>query len=470
MNSQQLFRRSRLRLACWYTIAMAGVLSLFGLGMYRALVQSKWIALEREIESLAGTLHDSLEPMLPASGDPTLVLRQIFPDLCLVGYPCNSSPTLIQRHTTGISDRHTYYIRLFDRDGNLLAFSPNQPLAPETTLNPATWQTFQASDGTRYHQFITILHGTNAEQGIGSSHNYTSWGYIQIGRTLAAFDAETRRIQWILAIGFPVALALVAAAGWWLSGLAMQPIYQSYQQQQQFTANVAHELRSPLASLLATVEAILRLPPNLHQNIPPMLQTVERQGRRLSSLITDLLLLTSLEQESSTKTLQPCCLNDLVSDLTEEFLELAIASGIDLTNQVPGFEVYVFGNESQLYRLVSNLLANAIQYTGAGGSVEVSLKCHDRMAILRVKDNGIGIAPVEQKRIFERFYRVHSDRSRKTGGTGLGLAIAQAITRRHRGHITVKSKVGQGSLFLIHLPCIQPHPLRMTHSVNTQTR
>ncbi|MCY7284031.1 MAG: HAMP domain-containing histidine kinase, partial [Cyanobacteria bacterium CAN_BIN43] len=239
----------------------------------------------------------------------------------------------------------------------------------------------------------------------------------------------------------------------WLSGLAMQPIYQSYQQQQQFTANAAHELRSPLASLLATVEAILRLPTDNQQDIPTMLQTVERQGRRLSHLIADLLFLTSLEQNSGVKPFQPCCLNDLVSDLTEEFLELAAASDIRLTSQISNSEIYVFGNESQLYRLVYNLIANAIQYTTAGGNVIVSLASHDHTASMTVKDTGIGIAPSEQTRIFDRFYRVESDRSRKTGGTGLGLAIAQAIVFHHQGQLLVKSEVNVGSLFTIYLPC-----------------
>ena len=279
-----------------------------------------------------------------------------------------------------------------------------------------------------------------------------AWGYLQIGRTLAGFDAEVKRLELILAIGFPIALVSIAVSSWWLSKLAMQPIYQSYQQQQQFTANVAHELRSPLASLLATVEAILRLPPSQQQDIPMMLHPVERQGRRLSNLITDLLFLTSLEQNSLTKPFQPCCLNDIVSDLTEEFLELATAADIHLTSQMPKVDIYVMGDESQLYRLVSNSIANAIQYTPAGGAVNVSLTLADRTASIAIADTGIGIALSEQTRIFERFYRVDSDRARKTGGTGLGLAIVKAIVQRHQGQITVKSELGSGSLFIIRLP------------------
>ncbi len=273
------------------------------------------------------------------------------------------------------------------------------------------------------------------------------------------YDSEVRQIQLILAVGLPIALGLVALSSWYLAGLAMQPIYQSYQQQQQFTANAAHELRSPLASLLATVEAILRLPPTHQQDVPSMLQRVERQGRRLSHLIADLLLLVSLEQNSSPKPFQPCCLNDLIADLTEELSELATASNIHLTSRVPNSEIYVLGNESQLYRLVSNLIANAIQYTSAGGSVRVSLSQCDRTAVMAIEDTGIGISPTEQSRIFERFYRVNSDRSRQTGGTGLGLAIATAIAHRHQGHLKVNSELGKGSVFTICLPCIhRPSP------------
>lgn len=453
MNSQQLFRRSRLRLAAWYALVMGGILSLLGLGMAHVLVQANWVALEREIESIAGTLHDSLEPMLPASQDPTGVLQQILPDLCVVGQPCETNASLIQRHTIGISDRTTYYIRLFDNRGNLLAYSPNQPDPLFTQFNPQTWQTLQTQDGRRYHQFTTILHGavhTHAPD--EATHDHSSWGHLQVGRTLAAFDADLKRIRWILIGGVPLALGLIAISSWWLSGRAMQPIYQSYRQQQQFTANAAHELRSPLASLLATVEATLRLPPTQSEQVPPLLKTVERQGHRLSQLVTDLLLLTSLEQDTTAKPPQLCCLNDIVADLTEEFAELAAATDIHLNSQVPDTEIHVMGQESQLYRLVSNLMANAIQYTPSGGAVGVRLAIHDRAATITVKDTGIGIPPDEQSRVFERFYRVSSDRSRKTGGMGLGLAIAQAIVQRHRGQLSLDSEIGQGSVFTVFLP------------------
>ena len=472
MDSQSLFRRSRARLALGYAGVMAVILGLSGFGIYRALVLANWVALEREVESIAGTLHDSLEPLLLPAESPTDLLQQIFPDLCVVGQVCNPTTTLIQRHTIGISDRRSYYIRLFDHQGTLLAYSPNLPLPQTQVLNPAPWQTLQAEAGPRYRQFTTILHAAHSHPNSSEMHSHGSWGYLQIGRTLAPFDAEVRRLRWILAVGLPLALGLVAASSWVLAGLAMRPLYQAYQQQQQFTADAAHELRTPLASLLATVEAILRLSPDQPQQVDSMLQTVERQGRRLGHLITDLLFLANLEQKQAIQPLQPCSLNDVMADLTEEFSELAAASDIQLSYHQPGHEpdhapdhkpdheadhepdhgIYVLGHGSQLYRLVANVMANAIQYTPPGGSVWVSLATHDRTAIITVKDTGVGISPSEHRRIFERFYRVDGDRSRKTGGSGLGLAIAQAIAQNHQGQITVQSHQGQGSQFTITLP------------------
>lgn len=452
MNTHLLFRRSRTHLALWYAGVMAIILSLSGFSMYRFLIQSNWEAMEREMESIAGTLHDSLEPMLPASEEPTAILRRILPELCLVDQPCNISPTLIQRHTTGISDRSTYYIRLFNDQGKLLAFSPSQIISelPQSLIT-TPWQTFKSSQGIRYHQFTIILHSHDVKNQTHRHSNQPSWGYLQLGRNLEPFDAEVKRIKLILAIGLPIALILIAISSWWLSKLAMQPIYQSYQQQQQFTANAAHELRSPLASLLATVEAILRVPQANYEDTQIMLYKVEKQGRRLSNLIADLLLLSNLEQNSFPKKFQSCCLNDLVSDLTEEMSELATASDIHLTSQVPSMEIYVLGNESQLYRLVLNLISNAIQYTPAQGDVHISLEVYDHNAVIAVKDTGIGIPKTEQNRIFDRFYRVNGDRSSKTGGTGLGLAIVQAIAKKHQANLKVTSQDGKGSLFTLEL-------------------
>jgi signal transduction histidine kinase len=114
---------------------------------------------------------------------------------------------------------------------------------------------------------------------------------------------------------------------------------------------------------------------------------------------------------------------------------------------------FSFGNEQQLYRLISNLIVNAIQATPLQGKVSVSLEISDRRYVLiHVQDTGVGIAKQHQNRIFDRFYRVSEDRSRTSGGSGLGLAIAQAIANAHKGSIQLQSQPGCGSVFTVRLP------------------
>jgi signal transduction histidine kinase len=186
------------------------------------------------------------------------------------------------------------------------------------------------------------------------------------------------------------------------------------------------------------------------------LKTVNRQNLRLSKLVSDLLLLSRMDQQEVSLKPGLCCLNDIISDVEEEIAGLALASGVNLTTEVRVKQpLKVKGNEEELYRLVFNLVSNGIQYTPAGGEVTLILDASDRYAIIQVQDTGIGIHPQDLNRIFDRFYRVNSDRARHTGGSGLGLAIAQAIAKTHHGNIQVQSELSQGSLFTIRLPILE---------------
>jgi signal transduction histidine kinase len=227
----------------------------------------------------------------------------------------------------------------------------------------------------------------------------------------------------------------------------MQPIYQSYRQIQQFTADVAHELRTPLAATQATVESALRFN-SVEPETQDILHAIERQNKRLSELVADLLLLARMERQPL-PIRQQCCLNDIVSDLVEELATLALGASVELTADINVDKpLIVVGNEEQLYRLISNLIVNAIQYTPTGGQVTVILDQSDYHAVISIQDT----AKSEQSRIFERFYRVDSDRSRHSGGSGLGLAIAAVIVQAHAGSLQVQSELGKGSTFTIRLP------------------
>ncbi len=184
-----------------------------------------------------------------------------------------------------------------------------------------------------------------------------------------------------------------------------------------------------------------------------VLKTIQRQNQRLTSLVTDLLLLTRLDYQSIPIQEDMCCLNDIINDLIEEFAALAIASNVRLTTAVKvTAPLNVIGNEDQLYRLFSNLIVNAIKYTPAGGKVTIDLNYNDYYAVIQIEDTGVGIPQTEITRIFDRFYRLNSDRSRKTGGSGLGLAIAQAIVNAHKGSINAHSTLEKGSKFTVKLP------------------
>ena len=169
-------------------------------------------------------------------------------------------------------------------------------------------------------------------------------------------------------------------------------------------------------------------------------------------MITDLLLLARLEGPEAATAQQPCSLPQIVRDLLEEASEAAAAAEVQLRLLGADNDLNVLGVESELYRLVSNLLMNAIQYTPPGGEVVLSLRREGSHGLLEVQDSGIGITAADQQRIFDRFFRSDPGRSRQQGGTGLGLSIVAAIVRRHQGAITVRSDGHSGSRFTVTLP------------------
>ncbi|MCY7383096.1 MAG: HAMP domain-containing histidine kinase [Microcoleus sp. CAN_BIN18] len=448
MNQNKLFNRTRSQLAISYAAVMGLILSLLGFGVYRAIAHAHWIAIDRELESVAGTLHDSLEIKLQQPGRLEPIVNELLPNLRVIGVN-GVKQQLPDRHILSALNQSYYYIRLFDYSGKLIATAGAYPEVLPPTFNSQHWQTITDSQGNIYHQISVSLH-TRTQQ---------DWGYFQVGRSLQDFNSYLSTVRLILKLGLPTALILVGFSSWWLAGLAMKPIYSSYRQIQQFTADAAHELRTPLAASQATVESALLMPELDEKEAREILRTVDRQNRRLTQLVVDLLLLARMDSQpkSVSEALeedrpQLCCLNDLVSDLVEELAALAIASEVALTSEIRvQQQLNVVGDADQLYRLVTNLIVNAIQYTPSGGKVTVILDCSHQEAIIQVQDTGIGIAAADLPRIFDRFYRVNSDRSRHTGGSGLGLAIAQTIARAHRGSLSARSG-GNGSTFLLRLP------------------
>lgn len=223
-----------------------------------------------------------------------------------------------------------------------------------------------------------------------------------------------------------------------------------------FVAAASHELKTPVASMVASAEtlqlALARDPARAAQ----FAEQVERSARQLASLVSDLLDLSRLEAKPEAD--EEVALDLLVRDEVETFSDRAHQAEIKLSVELS--PVIVRGSNSDLGLAVRNLIDNALRHTPAGGEVKVVIERSPRMVSLHVIDNGDGIASREVGRIFERFYRVDSARSRATGGTGLGLAIVRHVAESHGGTVDVKSSLGEGSMFSINLPTTTPasHP------------
>lgn len=446
------FHISRRRLAAWYTCVMTLILLLSGFTIYRLIVHARWLHLMKEVQSTVTTVKEQIGPALKVPGqiDPSLGSR--LPGLCLADAPCsllaNTLPASVQAELeillSQLKDKE-YCLRLFNLDRQPIA-SIQIPYNNLTCQDPNFWRTLRDQQGNAYHNSFYSLRTTS------NLH----WGRLQIARSLNDLDIYLLRVEIALAAIILLSIGLVGCSSWWLAGLAMRPVHHSYQQMQQFTADAAHELRTPLAALRAIVQAALRSDDLSPQEVQETLTTINRQSQRLTRLVQDLLILCQIDQKSSSVPFSKCHLDLIIKELIDEFMALALAAGVKLSCDVPSrSSIAVKGNSEQLCRALSNLLSNAIQYTPAGGGVEIVLACDLTDAIIMVKDTGVGITSEEQTKIFDRFYRVDRERSRHRGGSGLGLAITQAIVHAHEGTLSVESEVGKGSVFTLRLPLAQ---------------
>jgi signal transduction histidine kinase len=448
MHRNRLFNRTRIQLSITYAIAIGLITLCSGAAIHLVMVRAFARTVDRELNTLVGTVHDTLEAVLkqPEVVDP--IALNLLPGLCIVDQRC--SPIKSDSKIAELTQTQGYCLRLLNLKGQQIATLGAKHHHFPDEIPTMHWETITDDRGERYHIHTLQLKTTDNRD----------WGYLQVAQSFNRLDEYMNSLHLILIFGIPLAMLLISGVSWWLSGLAMQPIYQSYQQIQQFTADAAHELRTPLSVARIAVEGVLdgeSVEPETRNN----LEIVQRQVRHLSCLAEDLLWLSRLEAKQLPLEFQPCCLNDLVSDLEEELAPLAMVNLIDLRLEILVEQpLYVMGDSDRLYRAIANLIDNAIKYTPVNGVVTIYLESSDRHAIVIVRDNGIGIAAADLPHIFDRFYRVQADRSRSTGGTGLGLAIARAIVQAHYGRIQVDSQIDplaerlcqRGSTFTVSLP------------------
>lgn len=222
----------------------------------------------------------------------------------------------------------------------------------------------------------------------------------------------------------------------------------SFHAERQFTSDASHELRTPITVILAECDRARRKC-ETKEDFLQSIAVIEEQGQHMSQLVQELLGLTRLQQGTSRYPLQRADASGFVTACCEEFLP-ADDRGITLTTDIQP-EVQATFNPSLLQRAVYNLLQNAYKYGKPGGHITVTLREAGHGAALSVADDGIGIAPEDQEKIWQRFWQADPSRG-EDGGSGLGLSMVQEIAAFHGGHATVDSTPGQGSTFTITLP------------------
>ncbi len=434
-----MFQTTRRRLALWYTTVTAVLLLVFASGFYFYVRSTLIERIDDTLNHVAEVVERSLviEPVNAHSegGQVRVNVEASFRD-----------------NAQTVEDDHI----------DLEWFSPQGQLLWSTFSEPLTVPLHVNNDGETVHLSETqLLRQITDRVQIGRQ----VLGYLRISHPWFEVTKPTHQLVLDLSLGTAIVIAIVAAIGWFLSGIAMQPIRESYQRLKQFTADASHELRNPIAVIQTNVQVALSDPDPEPQTQRHHLQVVERLTRRLGKLVDDLLFLARQDSGIIQPQRDAIELDDLIDEVLEEQGMVAAEKDISLALKVDpselrganrALEYWLQGDRDQMSRLFTNLISNAVQYTPANGEITVELtplkRSNGTFLQVKVIDTGIGIPEAALSNLFDRFYRVDPARTKATGGSGLGLAIAQAIVENHHGQIQIESQVNQGTTVTIVLP------------------
>ncbi len=338
-----------------------------------------------------------------------------------------------------------------------------------------------AADGTRF-RFVSLPVGADLD----------SPYVVHVGRDAQSLEGVLGQYREMYLLSLPLLLVVSVAVGWFLAGRALKPFddlahaveqitsknlsipilshYReeevqklvdafnlvvtrldgSFRQMSRFNADVAHELRTPLAVLQGETEIALQSP-GLPDEITAVLCSNLEELDRLGRIVKDLLTLAEADAGTQVIAEQEIRLAPLMRDLVEQMRLLAADRSIEINiDRID--EAVMLGDELWIRRALLNLLDNAIKYSKIGGRVDVQVQSLGASVRVAVRDQGIGIAPEDLPRIFDRLYRADPARSRSTGGAGLGLAFVKWIVEAHHGRIAVDSQPDRDTLFTLEFP------------------
>jgi heavy metal sensor kinase len=462
----------RLRLTLWYTGFLAALLILVGAMVFSRVQTSVLSGIDRELQQKG----DQIVRLVSLSTGSEVIIKPI-------------GKIVTSFYEQGL------FIQVRDDSRRVVLRSPN---LSQTTIELPEPFYQQAMHGGAGFYNVSFNHPNDVRVYFAPIQvDGETVGIVQVGRVLTPTAEVLVQLSNNLMLLFAIALALAAGVGYWLTGVALQPINEAtatalaitrtgnlkrrvpihkqrsdeigalintfnemldrleelFEKQRRFTGDISHELRSPLTTILGNLSLLRRA-----KNLPPeereeMLDEMYSEAERMHRLISDLMLLSQADSGLSINR-APVELDTL---LLEAYRMARRRAGDRLAIRLlHEDQAMVMGDADRLRQVLDNLINNAIRYTPAGGRIELSLHCTGDEAVITVADTGQGIAPEDLPHIFDRFYRADKARTRADGGTGLGLSIVKWIVDAHNGRIEVESAPGKGSAFRIHLPVIKP--------------
>lgn len=423
----EIFRNSRLRLTLAYSLMMSIFLVVLIFVVHKTM---DWSMFSEQANELSDAADNIAETQAYYLQHPNVTVDE-------------------SRYFKNSNDRLFFYI--FNSDGRLTDFVRASFRVEPFILDLMTPEKFESGEIQVFNHPNEIGRTTTIMM---TAKNISVAGIEQIiyvGKDVTALYSGLQKATYVLVFLGLFALIIATAIGHFMAGRAIIPLKEAYDKQKQFAADASHELRTPLAVVMSSADLLLADPSIQEPFLREVLEDMKGEVKKMSTLVSDLLIVARSDNNALKMKIQKFDLGKLLRQNVRMMRPLAEKKEIRLYGENLE-KVMMTGDEQRIKQLILILVDNAIKYTPAGGDVIVKLEHADiHSAIFSVQDSGIGIAPEDQQKIFDRFYRVDKARSREMGGNGLGLAIATEILKLHEGKIFVDSEPGKGTKFTVEL-------------------
>ena len=455
------------RLSAWYFLVFACGIAAFSVAAWFAMRASLYHAIDEALQDRVRGVQTFMEKQISSLSIPEI--RDEFREHSVLGpggdlfQVCDGTGQLLYR--------------------SIPLESNNVPVALPGVLSAPRFETLPVQGHLLrfYSQRISV-----------NGKAYT----VQVAATVDEALEALQRFRVILALVAPLLLIAAIAGGYWISRRALAPVDEisraaqrisienltdrlqvpqtgdqlqrlsetlnemlarleaSIRRMRQFTADASHELRAPVSLIRTTAEVAALKRDRPANEYLEALDDILEEAERTSQVVDSLMLLARTDSGKESLDCVPVDACTIVRDAAEQGERLARNRGVDFILDLPSAPVPIQADAEALRRALLILMDNAAKYTARGGSIRVGVTRRDRFAIASVADTGIGIAPQDLPRLFDRFWRADRARSREQGGAGLGLSIAKSIVEMHGGSISVRSEPGKGSVFTIRVPLL----------------